>query len=242
MQDPTKPAASAPDVSPNANGAGVPSNGATAAPDGEEWRNPAEIKKALKLTRDTAKRFESLESKFDQVLAALANGQRAPGSPSGAPPSEGDDDGDTPLAKGKRIRNADVMERVTQVEAMLAFKEALVELDKPLSKEQRKVLERLYKAERPDPEQLADWMADNLQAFGASSPVPQRAQESAAAPRNPPLPVAPDQSIIPTDIFQISGPVARSLDHATRKEKYQQFLSARGDVRNPFAAPKGSKP
>lgn len=120
-------------------------------------------------------------------------------------------------------------DRINGMQAGNSFASAYSEAGLQLSKEQRSILETLYKAENPDGD-LVGWMAAKAKLFGAT-------QEAAAAAPTPDMPEQPSPSVdpatnlprnpleVPPDIWKAMGPEKRKAHRAAWKQSNGRITS-----------------
>ncbi len=195
----------------------------------EEWRNKDEIVKAIKDSREAKKVGLEVAAKLDQVLSYL---QPKTESPSTEEP------------KG-RVRAADAMDEVTKLRQELAFKDAIDDVDVPLTKGQKSHLKRLYNAERPT--DVADWLGSAIDELGLravkqdSKPVESPTEPAPKIP-NSPQPGLDRKSHLPDDIMKLPPGVTKGMAPNDLKNMWKKYLTQTGDDGNEHVLSKRSKP
>ncbi len=188
----------------------------TTAPDGaEQLRNPAGVSKELKTLREGNQKLEqkldALVTQFTSAIQALKPAEKPPEKPKDQPQT-------TP---------ADVA--VAELRQELAYKDALTGLDKPLTREQRGILDRLFKAEKPSPEALNDWIGKNVAALGVTA-APSIAQAATpAAPKVDAGPAGtPSQEVLPVNVFKMSRSQIQGLSNEEFRKRLTEYKANNG--------------
>ncbi len=191
----------------------------TTAPDGgSEWRNPAEIGKALKSSREAN---QKLEQKLDAFATEVRSVLQA------LKPAE------KPQEKPRDTPTADANAAVAELRQELAYKDAVSGLEKPLTKDQRGLLDRLYKAERPPAESLSDWLAKNVSAFGAvNAPATTAPAVTPGAPKVETGPAAtPSQDTLPANLLRMTRSQVDGLPRDEFNKRLAEFKQNNGGRR-----------
>lgn len=217
-------------TTPPSNGvppAGVPQ---TPAPDGdsERWTNKTEFVQVAKRSRENGKGISAIGerlAKIEQMLTSQSG--QTPAAPDDEPP------------KREQVRAKDVQTNMEHRFADMEFRESLAELEQPLTKAQKNVLLRLYRADRPSNEDLPEWLAANMGAFPKQEtpaaivpPVPQAPQVSNSGG----APTVDPRSGLPVDIFAVDPTVWKALSPKEKAEHFESYKRSRGPQGNPFAA------
>ncbi len=216
--DPSSPAGGVADVAttPTAETAKpAPADPLKAFAESIGWRNPDEIKASLKQTREQAKMLEQLLPMVQRLSKIMPQEAQEPAKKA-APPA------------------ADVT----------ALRLAILELDTPIPKDKRGLIERLYKSDSP--ENLDEWLASTVAELG----IGKATAAPAAAPVEKPKPVTPDggppgvdrKAHLPDDLLDPAvGEAMKSMTPAEKRAFYEAYKRKRGMDVNVFAD-KRSKP
>lgn len=188
------------------------------------WRNPDEIKAAMKSHRDQVKALEAQGKQLQALLPVVQQLQKLMPKEEGEPAKAAETSAKTP----PDIRDL-----------RLAF----LELDNPIPKDKRALIERLYKSESP--ENVETWLADTVAMFGLDKKPDPKTETQKVSP----APVAPDtgpagldrKNHLPDDILQVDGAVFRAMSPQEKDAYVQRYKRSRGMDVNVFAE-KRSKP
>ncbi len=206
-QGATLPAGAAPTDVGNAQPAAVPDG---TAPASEEWRNPEEIKKMIKQTRENAKLLETLTPLVTSLQKALGKTETpAPVKAQDTVATPGDD-----LA-GK-----------------LALRDAMTDLSVKLDRDSRELIDRLWKAEKPT--DVGSWLDKTVkqlklgaQPASAAAPVVEQAKPASNTG-------APGAVKAPANSLQgVDGATFTHLSVEEQRSMIEGFLGSEG-TRNPM--------
>lgn len=184
---------------------------ASAADVAGQWRNPAEIGKALKATREANEKLEQKLDAFIGKFETVIQGIKPPEKPKEQTPPP----------------TVDASAEVKELRHELAFKDAASKFT--LSDGQREVLERLRKAEKPSADDLPGWLAKNVAALGAG--------QSATPPATPPPqghrvdtgpPAPPSQETLPANLFRMSKAQVDGLSKDEFRKRLAEHKAANG--------------
>lgn len=178
----------------------------------EEWRNKDEIVKAIKDSREAKRVGQEVAAKLDQVLAFLQPKTESPVTEEGKP----------------RVRAADAMDEVTKLRQELAFKDAMDDVDVPLSKGQKSNLKRLYNAERPV--NVSDWLASAIDELGLKKPEKPAEPAAEPAPKvpNSPQPGLDRKSHLPDDILALPPGVTKTMSPTDLVNMWTKYMNSTG--------------
>jgi hypothetical protein len=124
----------------------TPAQSAGSAPSGDEWRNPGEIKAALKSIRDLQKLVESQQAALDEMRPKSAKAAAK---------------GEDPVAQlSAQVAALQEQQRRTRFDATLA------RLAPGLTPAQARLISLAYKAESPSADALEGFVTEQLQALG----------------------------------------------------------------------------
>lgn len=204
----------------------------------EEWRNPKEIKRALAAQRELGKRVESYDARFEQQAGAIASvGEKLDSLLSRLT-------GDTQKKEEKPVDVGDVAKsaarsEVGELRRELEFRDAVDTLDVKLTPSQRRRIQRLWAADRPD--SAHEWLADTVSDLGIKSAevATTSAKESPKVqqrdvPQSPPA--LGSDKIIPDDPAALSRETVASMSLEDLKAYNARAQQKHGMNSNPWAS------
>lgn len=200
-----------------------------ARPDGQQSaaqattsdERPANLREVVEMRKEN----RAIAKKLDDVLAAIQAPKTTP-SPAEAKRSE------------QAASGTDVSAELAKLKADLALKDALA--DRGLDKGQRKIVERLFAAERPP--NVDEWLDATLESLGPKQPAPAAAAPTTAAtapagaPSNTGAPAGGRGLQLPSNAALLPKEVLDSMSDAEAVRYYETIKRAAGPIQgNPFA-------
>lgn len=141
--------------------------------------------------------------------------------------------------EAKAAPGADVLEEVHRLRADINFKDALTESDVPLSKGQRKQIEKLYKAERPS--DVATWLKETFTDLDIKPPVAAKTDAGVSTTLKIPdlgQPGVDRKAHLPDDVMLIPAAAWKAMSPEEQRTAYESQKRKSGGG-NPFADKRG---